>query len=72
MVASKTPYDQDVCAVCGKDTTGGGSFMRVYLDRGRLEFCSPSCATVFNDNSGRFDAGLHLPDDPPAVVRPDV
>ncbi len=72
MVAPKTPYDQDICAVCGKVTAGGPSFMRVYLERGRLDFCTPSCAAVFNGNSERFDGRPQLTDSPPAVVRPEV
>lgn len=54
MVAQRLEFDREVCAVCGCDTGGGRSFMRAYLDEGRLEFCSPACAQVFNDEPTRF------------------
>ena len=54
MVASRIPFDREICAVCGKDTASGG-FMRVYLEGGRLDFCTPACAHVFNQEPERFD-----------------
>ena len=63
MVALNIPFDQETCAVCSRDTTSGPSFMRVYLERGRLEFCSPACAHVFNLEPTRFGA------DPPRFER---
>ena len=47
MVAVNPPFDREVCAVCGRDTAGGQSFMRVYVERGRLDFCTPGCATHY-------------------------
>lgn len=64
MVALNTPFDREICAVCGRDVSGGPSFMRVYLERGRLEFCSPACAHQFTDAPTRFGG------EPPLVERP--
>lgn len=57
MVAQRLSFDSETCAVCGRDTTGGHSFMRIYREAGRLEFCTPACAQVFNDEPARFGAG---------------
>jgi hypothetical protein len=48
MVALTIPFDRAECAVCGRDTQNG-RFMCVYSESGRLEFCSPGCAHLFNE-----------------------
>ncbi len=35
------------CAVCRRATADVGSFMRLHLEAGRLELCSPRCAGEF-------------------------
>ncbi|HEX2855337.1 MAG TPA: hypothetical protein VHO24_19025 [Opitutaceae bacterium] len=62
MVALSIPFDRPVCAVCGRDTAER-HFMCVYSEHGRLEFCSPACAHVFNETPapqrvGRDGGGL--------------
>lgn len=54
-VNSKVASDRPVCAVCGTDTEAGGSFMRLHLETGRLEFCTPQCVRVYHADPGRFD-----------------
>lgn len=55
--------DRPVCAVCGKDTEAGGSFMRLHLETGRLEFCTPQCVRVYHADPGRFAGGKPPPPD---------
>jgi hypothetical protein len=43
----------EVCAVCGK-STAEGHFMRLYLECGSLDFCTPVCAQGFNRDPTRF------------------
>src|SRR6185436_2972137 len=62
MVALTLQFDRETCAACGKDTTRGRSFMRVYGERGRLEFCSPTCAQDYNDDPARFGAPPRIMD----------
>lgn len=44
--------DRPVCAVCGKDSETGGSFMRLYVEGGRLEFCTPQCVRSYGATPG--------------------
>lgn len=62
MVATAIPFDREVCAACRAETVGH-CFMRVYLEEGRLEFCTPACAAVFNRDSQRFGAPVRKPID---------
>jgi hypothetical protein len=55
MVAPLLQFDREVCAVCGQNTADG-HFMRIYLEGGRLDFCSPVCARVYNLEPERFGA----------------
>ena len=47
-------FNSEVCAVCGTGTAEPRGFMRVYLEWGRLEFCTPGCGQVFNHDPARF------------------
>jgi hypothetical protein len=51
----KPLYDAPQCAVCRRDTSAGPSFMRLYRDQGRLEFCTPGCARVYQDKPHGYD-----------------
>lgn len=42
-----------VCVVCGKDTENGGSFMRLHLEEGRVEFCTPQCVRSYRGETDR-------------------
>lgn len=56
-------FDAQQCAVCRRDTSVGPSFMRLYLEKGRLEFCTPTCARVYqekprtDDGAGQAEEG---------------
>jgi ribosomal protein L24E len=52
--------DRPVCAVCGKDTETGGSFMRLHLEGRRVEFCTPQCVRTYRAEPGRM-AGKEAP-----------
>jgi len=54
MSAPTLPFDREVCAVCGTGTAELRGFMRVYVEWGRLEFCTPACGQVFNHDPARF------------------
>ncbi len=44
----------ELCVVCGKDTSGGRGFTMLHLEGRHLALCCPMCQKVYQENPARF------------------
>ena len=41
---------EDICAICGKDTSGGRGFMTLHVAGQPVVLCCPQCKKVYDEN----------------------
>lgn len=44
------PPSEDICAICGKDTSGGRGFMTLRVADLPVVLCCPMCKKVYEEN----------------------
>lgn len=58
MNPDETPPSAEICAVCGKDTSGGRGFMTLYVEGRALVLCCPLCKKAYEENPDKFARGM--------------
>ena len=53
MSATMPAPDPDTCAVCGKVTSSGGGFMRIFVEGRPIELCCPMCVKVHQEREAK-------------------
>ncbi len=48
-----SPSDE-ICVVCGKDTTGNRGYMVLHLDGHSIPLCCPQCKKVYEENPALY------------------
>ena len=43
-----------ICVVCGKDTSGGRGFMTLHLEGRLIPLCCPMCQKVYQENPALY------------------
>ena len=54
--------EDEICVVCGKDTSGGRGFMMLHLEGRHLALCCPMCQKVYQEHPARFARRLKTGD----------
>ena len=44
----------EICVVCGKDTTGGRGFMTLHADGRNIALCCPMCKKIYEEDPVKF------------------
>ncbi len=52
----------EICVVCGKDTSSGRGFMTLHLEGRHLALCCPMCQKVYQENPAQFARRLKTGD----------